>query len=83
MFFLFFCVLGSPSCLKDSDSVNRSHTFVFLTVSEPCNKSEDGAFDIITEEEVNGVYDSDTTSQATAGSLDGEQEQQPQGVLDM
>uniref|UniRef100_A0A671V999 FYVE and coiled-coil domain-containing protein 1 n=1 Tax=Sparus aurata TaxID=8175 RepID=A0A671V999_SPAAU len=33
--------------------------------SGPHNKSDDGAFDIITEEEVNGVYDSDTTSQTT------------------
>lgn len=41
----------------------------FFPVSEPSNRSDDGAFDIITEEEVNGVYDSDTTSQTI--SLDG------------
>uniref|UniRef100_A0A8C9ZL83 FYVE and coiled-coil domain-containing protein 1 n=1 Tax=Sander lucioperca TaxID=283035 RepID=A0A8C9ZL83_SANLU len=31
----------------------------------PHNRSDDGVFDIITEEEVNGVYDSDTISQTT------------------
>uniref|UniRef100_A0A7N6ANF4 FYVE and coiled-coil domain-containing protein 1 n=1 Tax=Anabas testudineus TaxID=64144 RepID=A0A7N6ANF4_ANATE len=36
-----------------------------VTVSDPSTRSDDGAFDIITEEEVNGVYDSDTTSQTT------------------
>uniref|UniRef100_A0A673AAD2 FYVE and coiled-coil domain-containing protein 1 n=1 Tax=Sphaeramia orbicularis TaxID=375764 RepID=A0A673AAD2_9TELE len=44
-----------------------------VTVSDPSSKSDDGAFDIITEEEVNGVYDSDTTSQTTGGSLEGDQ----------
>lgn len=44
-----------------------------VTVSDPANKSDDGAFDIITEEEVHNVYDSDAASQTTAGSLDGEQ----------
>lgn len=50
-------------------------------VSEPSNRSDEGAFDIITEEEVNGVYDSDTTSQTT--SLDGEQDRHPQEALNM
>ncbi|XP_078024853.1 FYVE and coiled-coil domain-containing protein 1 isoform X1 [Epinephelus lanceolatus] len=54
-----------------------------VTVSDPSNRSEDGAFDIITEEEVNGVYDSDTTSQTTGGSLEGEQERRPPGSLDI
>lgn len=44
------------------------------SVSDPSNRSDDGAFDIITEEEVNGVYDSDTTSQTI--SLDGERQAQ-------
>lgn len=52
-----------------------------FAVSEPSNRSDDGAFDIITEEEVNGVYDSDTTSQTV--SLDGEQERHPQEALNM
>lgn len=54
-----------------------------VTVSEPSNRSDDGAFDIITEEEVNGVYDSDTNSQTTGGSLDGEQDRRPLGALDV
>uniref|UniRef100_A0A3P8XCK0 FYVE and coiled-coil domain-containing protein 1 n=1 Tax=Esox lucius TaxID=8010 RepID=A0A3P8XCK0_ESOLU len=45
-----------------------------VTVSDPGTKSEDGAYDIITEEEVNGIYDSDSLSQATAGSLEGDQD---------
>ncbi|XP_071343752.1 FYVE and coiled-coil domain-containing protein 1 [Trachinotus anak] len=54
-----------------------------VTVSDPSNRSDDGAFDIITEEEVNGVYDSDATSQTTGGSLEGEQERRPPGALDI
>lgn len=53
----------------------------FFPVSEPSSRSDEGAFDIITEEEVNGVYDSDTTSQTV--SLDGEQERHPHGALNM
>ncbi|XP_037554061.1 FYVE and coiled-coil domain-containing protein 1 [Nematolebias whitei] len=49
-------------------------------VADPNNKSDDGGYDIITEEEVNGTYDSDTNSQTTGGSLDGEQDQQHQGT---
>ncbi|KAK5870171.1 hypothetical protein PBY51_024827 [Eleginops maclovinus] len=52
-----------------------------VTVSEP--RSDDGVFDIITEEEVNGVYDSDNVSETTGGSLEGEQQQQPPGALDI
>ncbi|XP_029683775.1 FYVE and coiled-coil domain-containing protein 1 isoform X1 [Takifugu rubripes] len=52
-----------------------------VTVSEPSNRSDEGAFDIITEEEVNGVYDSDTTSQTV--SLDGEQDRHPQEALNI
>ncbi|TMS20144.1 FYVE and coiled-coil domain-containing protein 1 [Larimichthys crocea] len=48
-----------------------------VTVSDPSNRSEDGVFDIITEEEVNGVYDSDTNSQTTGGSQEGEQDRHP------
>ncbi|XP_076583049.1 FYVE and coiled-coil domain-containing protein 1 [Chaetodon auriga] len=54
-----------------------------VTVSDPSNRSDDGAFDIITEEEVNGVYDSDTTSQTTGGSLEGEQDRRPPGAPDI
>ncbi|CAJ1060414.1 FYVE and coiled-coil domain-containing protein 1 [Xyrichtys novacula] len=54
-----------------------------VTVSDPSTKAEDGAFDIITEEEVNGVYDSDSTSQTTGGSTEGEQDRRPPGALDM
>ncbi|XP_059197312.1 FYVE and coiled-coil domain-containing protein 1 [Centropristis striata] len=54
-----------------------------VTVSDPSNRSDDGAYDIITEEEVNGVYDSDTTSQTTGGSLEGEQDRRPPGALDI
>ncbi|XP_035508749.1 FYVE and coiled-coil domain-containing protein 1 [Morone saxatilis] len=54
-----------------------------VTVSDPSNRSDDGAYDIITEEEVNGVYDSDTTSQTTGGSFEGEQDRRPPGALDI
>ncbi|XP_073331982.1 FYVE and coiled-coil domain-containing protein 1 [Pagrus major] len=54
-----------------------------VTVSDPSNRSDDGVFDIITEEEVNGVYDSDTTSQTTGGSLEGERDRRPLGALDL
>ncbi|XP_074491618.1 FYVE and coiled-coil domain-containing protein 1 [Sebastes fasciatus] len=54
-----------------------------VTVSDPTNRSDDGVFDIITEEEVNGVYDSDATSQTTGGSLEGEQDRRPPGALDI
>ncbi|KAM9832660.1 LOW QUALITY PROTEIN: FYVE and coiled-coil domain-containing protein 1 [Neosynchiropus ocellatus] len=37
-----------------------------------CSRSDDGTYDIITEEEVNGVYDSDATSQTTGGSFEGD-----------
>uniref|UniRef100_A0A3Q3R692 FYVE-type domain-containing protein n=1 Tax=Monopterus albus TaxID=43700 RepID=A0A3Q3R692_MONAL len=47
------------------------------------NRSDDGPFDIITEEEVNNVYDSETTSQTTGGSLEGGQHQQPPEALNM
>ncbi|XP_067086634.1 FYVE and coiled-coil domain-containing protein 1 [Osmerus mordax] len=52
-----------------------------VTVSDP--KSDDGVYDIITEEDVNGIYDSDTMSQTTGGSLEGEQEAKPPGALDI
>ncbi|KAM7012460.1 FYVE and coiled-coil domain-containing protein 1 isoform 1-T2 [Tautogolabrus adspersus] len=54
-----------------------------VTVSDPMPRADDGAFDIITEEEVNGVYDSDTTSQTTGGSMEGEQDIQASGVLNI
>ncbi|XP_061540321.1 FYVE and coiled-coil domain-containing protein 1 isoform X1 [Phycodurus eques] len=54
-----------------------------VTVSDPSDKPDDGTFDIITEEEVNGVYDSDTNSQTTGGSFEGEQERRPPGSLDI
>lgn len=54
-----------------------------VTVSDPSPRSDDGAFDIITEEEVNGVYDSDAASQTTGGSLDGEQDRQHSGPLNI
>ncbi|KAM9385647.1 FYVE and coiled-coil domain-containing protein 1 [Pholidichthys leucotaenia] len=54
-----------------------------VTVSDPSNRSEDGAFDIITEEEVNSVYDSDAASLSTGGSQEGEQDQCHPGGLDM
>ncbi|XP_017262806.1 FYVE and coiled-coil domain-containing protein 1 isoform X2 [Kryptolebias marmoratus] len=51
-----------------------------VTVSDPSNKSDDGGYDIITEEEVNGTYDSDTNSQTTGCSLEGEPDQQHPGA---
>uniref|UniRef100_A0A667XZR7 FYVE and coiled-coil domain-containing protein 1 n=1 Tax=Myripristis murdjan TaxID=586833 RepID=A0A667XZR7_9TELE len=51
-----------------------------VTVSDPSNRSDDSAFDIITEEEVNGIYDSDTMSQTTGGSLEGEQDRRAPGA---
>ncbi|XDV46439.1 hypothetical protein PO909_014332 [Leuciscus waleckii] len=41
-----------------------------VTVTDPGEKPDDGVFDIITEEEVNGVYDSD--SRTTTGSQEEE-----------
>lgn len=64
-------------------SVMKSVSHQFPTVTDPSNRSDDGAFDIITEEEVNGVYDSDATSQTTGGSLEGEQDRRPPGSLDV
>lgn len=52
-------------------------------VSDPSAKSDDVAYDIITQEEVNGTYDSDSLSQTTGGSLEGEQDARPLGALDM
>lgn len=40
----------------------------------PAPKQDDAAYDIITEEEVNGIYDSDSLSRTTAGSQEGEGE---------
>ncbi|XP_063057074.1 FYVE and coiled-coil domain-containing protein 1 isoform X2 [Engraulis encrasicolus] len=40
----------------------------------PAPKQDDAAYDIITEEEVNGIYDSDSLSRTTAGSQEGESE---------
>ncbi|KAI1888794.1 hypothetical protein AGOR_G00172400 [Albula goreensis] len=39
-----------------------------VTVTDPASKPDDATFDIITEEEVNGIYDSDSLSQSTAES---------------
>lgn len=55
----------------------------FISVSDPTNKSDDGAFDIITEEDVHRVYDSDAASQTTGGSLEGEQDSQAPRLLNM
>lgn len=46
-------------------------------MTEENAKQDDGVFDIITEEEVNGLYDSDTLSQTTAESQEGEAEGRP------
>lgn len=54
-----------------------------VTVSDPTNKSDDGAFDIITEEDVHRVYDSDAASQTTGGSLEGEQDSQAPRLLNI
>ncbi|CAN9500494.1 unnamed protein product [Ophioblennius macclurei] len=54
-----------------------------VTVSDPSQRSDDGAFDIITEEEVNGVYDSDAASQTTGGSLEGDQDRRNPGPLNI
>ncbi|PWA21033.1 hypothetical protein CCH79_00007224, partial [Gambusia affinis] len=53
------------------------------TVSDTGVKSDDGGYDIITEEEVNGVYDSDSNSQTTGGSLEGEQDRQQPGAREI
>ncbi|XP_020335812.1 FYVE and coiled-coil domain-containing protein 1 [Oncorhynchus kisutch] len=54
-----------------------------VKVSDPSAKSDDAAYDIITQEEVNGTYDSDSLSQTTGGSLEGEQDARPLGALDI
>ncbi|XP_054908360.1 FYVE and coiled-coil domain-containing protein 1 [Poeciliopsis prolifica] len=53
------------------------------TVSDTGIKSDDGGYDIITEEEVNGVYDSDSNSQTTGGSMEGEQDRQQPGAREI
>ncbi|XP_055020627.1 FYVE and coiled-coil domain-containing protein 1 isoform X2 [Boleophthalmus pectinirostris] len=63
--------LGPEPCPDASPSTSPSTSTPKGT--DPTNKSDDGAFDIITEDEVHRVYDSDAASQTTAGSLDGEQ----------
>ncbi|KAL2089441.1 hypothetical protein ACEWY4_014129 [Coilia grayii] len=45
-----------------------------VTVTDPAAKQDDVAYDIITEEEVNGIYDSDSLSHTTAGSQEGDSE---------
>ncbi|XP_046725451.1 FYVE and coiled-coil domain-containing protein 1 isoform X2 [Silurus meridionalis] len=47
-----------------------------VTVTEPNVKLDDGVFDIITDEEVNRLYESDTHSQNTDEAQDGEAESQ-------
>ncbi|XP_036378462.1 FYVE and coiled-coil domain-containing protein 1 [Megalops cyprinoides] len=44
-----------------------------VTVTDPSHKPDDGTFDIITEEEVNGIYDSDSLSQTTGDSPERDQ----------
>lgn len=69
----------SPSETQASDSAQGTEPSPepapspSATISDAANKCDDGVFDIITEEEVHNVYDSDAASQTTAGSLDGEQ----------
>uniref|UniRef100_A0A665SW59 FYVE and coiled-coil domain-containing protein 1 n=1 Tax=Echeneis naucrates TaxID=173247 RepID=A0A665SW59_ECHNA len=60
----------SPSDIQPPPLISDS--FRLLPVSDPSTRADDGVFDIITEEEVNGVYDSDTVSQTTGGSLEGD-----------
>ena len=76
-----FCILCNQRRTGSGPVVQ--YLFLFLSVSDPSNRSDDGAFDIITEEEVNGVYDSDTTSQTTGGSLEGERDRRPLGAMDL
>uniref|UniRef100_A0A669EB14 FYVE and coiled-coil domain-containing protein 1 n=1 Tax=Oreochromis niloticus TaxID=8128 RepID=A0A669EB14_ORENI len=66
-------------CYTQHSAVVERFTAAELSPSDVHNTSE--AFDIITEEEVNGVYDSDTTSQTTAGSLEGEQDRRHPGAV--
>uniref|UniRef100_A0A673XIE9 FYVE and coiled-coil domain-containing protein 1 n=1 Tax=Salmo trutta TaxID=8032 RepID=A0A673XIE9_SALTR len=54
-----------------------------VTVSDPSAKTDDGAYDITTEEDANGIYDSDSLSQTTGDSLEGEQNTRPLGALDI
>ncbi|KAJ8389006.1 hypothetical protein AAFF_G00124030 [Aldrovandia affinis] len=44
-----------------------------VTVTDPAPKPDDAAYDIITEEEVNGIYDSDSLSHTTGDSPEREQ----------
>ncbi len=52
-------------CHTEADNV-----LSWLAVTVPGEKPDDGAFDIITEEEVNDIYDSD--SRTTTGSQEEE-----------
>ena len=56
---------------------------VSCAVSDPSAKTDDGAYDIITEEDANGIYDSDSLSLTTGDSLEGEQDTRPLGALEM
>ncbi|XP_036374659.1 FYVE and coiled-coil domain-containing protein 1-like [Megalops cyprinoides] len=46
-------------------------------------KPDDGVFDIITEEEVNGVYDTESLTRMTGECLGGERDTQRQGTLEL
>nr|XP_046157527.1 FYVE and coiled-coil domain-containing protein 1-like isoform X1 [Oncorhynchus gorbuscha] len=54
-----------------------------VTVSDPSTKTDDGAYDIITEEDANGIYDTDSLSLTTGDSLEGEQDTRPLGALEI
>ena len=43
-------------------------------VTDPDTKQDDAVYDIITEDEVNGIYDSDSLSHTTTTSQEGESE---------
>ncbi|CAB1314233.1 unnamed protein product, partial [Coregonus sp. 'balchen'] len=70
-------------CCRDCYSQHSAVVERFTEVSDPSAKSDDAAYDIITEEEVNGTYYSNSLSQTTGGSLEWEQDARTPGALDM
>ncbi|XP_012690847.2 FYVE and coiled-coil domain-containing protein 1-like [Clupea harengus] len=53
-----------------------------VTVTDPDTKQDDAVYDIITEDEVNGIYDSDSLSHTTTTSQEGESEARAPTDLD-
>ncbi|XP_052383349.1 FYVE and coiled-coil domain-containing protein 1-like isoform X2 [Oncorhynchus keta] len=70
-------------CCRECYTQHRAVVERFTEVSDPSTKTDDGAYDIITEEDTNGIYDTDSLSLTTGDSLEGEQDTRPLGALEI